>query len=82
MNEIKVKFVRFQTYSSFIGNNPGLGYRPMSLETDPYSSLIWFRHGGSGDWDPLKQTLDKFLSEYEPGYWANAGASQTKVCYL
>ena len=51
----------------------------MSLETDPYSSLIWFRHGGSGDWDPLKQTLDKFLSEYEPGYWANAGASQTKV---
>ena len=51
----------------------------MSLETDPYSSLIWFRHGGSGDWDPLKKTLDKYLSEYEPGYWANAGASQTKV---
>merc|ERR1712117_99261 len=27
------------------------------------------------------QTLDKFLAEYEPGYWANAGASQTK-CHM
>ena len=78
----ETEFASFQTYSSFIGNNPGLGYRPMSLDTDPYSSLIWFRHGGSGDWDPLKKTLDKFLAEYEPGYWANAGASQTKVSPL
>ena len=64
--------------SSFIGQNPGLGYRPMRKDTDPYSSLIWFRHGGAGDWDVLKDNLDRFLSEYEPGYWANAGASQTK----
>ena len=32
---------RLQRSSSFIGTNPGLGYRPMKLETDPYSSLIW-----------------------------------------
>lgn len=25
--------------SGFIGSNPGLGYRPMRLKTDPYSSL-------------------------------------------
>ena len=53
----------------------------MKLQTDPYSSLIWFRHGGSGNWDNLKDDLDHFLSEYEPGYWANAGASQTK-CHM
>ena len=32
---------RLQGGSSFIGTNPGLGYRPMKLSTDPYSSLIW-----------------------------------------
>ena len=69
---------KLQTTSSFIGSNPGLGFRPMRLDTDPYSSLIWFRHGGAGDWDVLKENLDRFLAEYEPGYWANAGASQTK----
>ncbi len=40
--------------------------------------MLSFRHGGAGDWDELKANLDKFLAEYEPGYWANAGASQTK----
>ena len=68
---------KLQTTSSFIGNNPGLGFRPMRTDTDPYSSLIWFRHGGDGNWDDLKENLDKFLNEYQPGYWANAGNTQT-----
>ncbi len=34
---------RLQTTSSFIGSNPGLGFRPMRQGEDPYSSLIWFR---------------------------------------
>ncbi len=69
---------KLQTTTSFIGSNPGLGFRPMRTETDPYSSLVWFRHGGAGNWDYLRQNLDRFLVEYEPGFWANAGASQTK----
>ena len=69
---------KLTTTSSFIGTNPGLGYRPMKQESDPYSSLIWFRHGAGGNWKDLKNNLDAFLEEYEPGYWANAGASQTK----
>lgn len=64
--------------TAFIGTNPGLGFRPMRQEEDPYSSLIWFKHGGRGDWQAYKDNLDAFLAEYEPGYWANAGASQTK----
>lgn len=66
---------------SYVGQNPGLGYRPMRTETDPYSNLVWFRHGGAGNWDDFKNELDRFLLEYEPGYWANAGASQTKCSW-
>ena len=40
--------------------------------------MVWFTHGGAGNWDEFKDDLDGFLAEYEPGYWANAGASQTK----
>jgi len=68
---------KLQTSSSYIGANPGLGYRPMRTDTDPYSSLIWFRHGGQGNWDDLKRNLDRFLIEYEPGRDANAGNTQT-----
>ena len=50
-------------------------------ESDPYSSLIWFTHGAKGTWGDLKKNLDDFLAEYEPGYWANAGASQTKCLW-
>jgi len=64
-------------HSSFIGTNPGLGFRPMRTDTNPYSSLIWFRHGAGGNWDDLKDNLDNFLAEYEPGYYANAGNTQT-----
>jgi len=62
---------------SFIGTNPGLGFRPMRTDTNPYSSLIWFRHGAGGNWDDLKENLDRFLAEYEPGYFPNAGNTQT-----
>lgn len=45
---------------------------------DPYSSLIWFTHGGAGNWQQIKRDLADFLAEYEPGYFANQGASLTK----
>jgi len=43
-----------------------------------YSSLIWFKHGAGGNWQQLKANLDAFLEHYEPGYFANQGASLTK----
>ena len=52
---------KLQQQTSFIGSNPGLGYRPMRMETDPYSSLVWFTHGGAGNWDDFKNELDQFL---------------------
>ena len=69
---------KLQKDTAYIGHNPGLGYRPMLKNENPYSSLIWFKHGASGNWDKLKENLDEFLVEYEPGYWANAGAVLTK----
>ena len=30
---------------------------------------IRFTHGGRGNWKHLKENLDEFLQEYEPGYW-------------
>ena len=59
----------------------GLGFSNDKGEdsaASPYSSLIWFRHGAGGNWQTLKQNLDKFLEQYEPGFFANQGASLTK----
>lgn len=72
--------------------NPGLGFRPAgglgfkndngySSPASVYSSLIWFRHGASGNWQELKGNLDVFLKQYEPGYFASQGSSLTKCSF-
>lgn len=75
-----------------MGDNPGLGFRPaggLGLKRDAngtkqfsepsvYSSLIWFRHGAGGNWGDLKTSMDNYLAQYEPGFFANQGASLTK----
>merc|ERR1711988_174804 len=69
--------------------NPGLGFRPAgglgykndkgdSSSPSVYSSLIWFRHGASGNWQELKSDLDNYLKQYEPGFFASQGSSLTK----
>lgn len=73
---------------SLIWDSPGLGYRPAgglgfeglkgeTLGESIYSSLIWFRHGGDGNFDRLRKNLDEFLSMYKPGTFANQGATLT-----
>ena len=70
--------------------NPGLGFRPaggLGYKNDKgpdspasvYSSLIWFKHGGQGNWQQLKENLDVFLAQYEPGYFA--GSTLTKCSF-
>ena len=67
--------------------NPGLGFRPAgglgfkndkgdSSSPSVYSSLIWFKHGASGNWQQLKQNLDIHLRQYEPGYFPNQGLTK------
>lgn len=78
-----------------MGDNPGMGFRPtgglglkkdnrtgQESETSVYSSLIWFRHGAGGNWGDLKKSMDNYLAQYEPGFFANQGASLTKCDFL
>ena len=69
--------------------NPGLGFRPAgglgfkndrgdSSSPSVYSSLIWFKHGASGNWQQLKENLDIHLRQYEPGFFSGQGSSLTK----
>jgi len=46
-------------------STPGLSFRPSPL--DPYSTLIHFRHGGSGNWQSLLGQFKFFLKEYSFG---------------
>lgn len=53
----------YQEANSKIGDNPGLGFRPMPRD-EVYSSLIWFRHGQDGTWMKYVDDLQNFLQPY------------------
>jgi len=55
---------------------PGLSFRPRP--GDPKSSLIHFRHGGSGNWQPLFKRFKLFLKEYSKG--KHAGVWNLQKC--
>jgi len=71
-------------------SSPGLGYRPhgglgyydqnlnIVKGASMYSSLIWFQHGGNGNYKDLTKDLDTFLDQYESGAQPNQGSSITK----
>lgn len=48
---------------------PGLSFRPRP--ENPKSTLIHFRHGGSGNWRPLKARFKAFLKDF--GFGKRAG---------
>ncbi|XP_075213509.1 sodium/potassium-transporting ATPase subunit nervana 3 [Lycorma delicatula] len=60
---LDMKVPKWQLDSSLIGNNPGLGFRPMPPESHVDSTLIWFKktHGNSDLWT---DKLDSFLEPY------------------
>jgi len=83
---------KFHNQHSLIWESPGLGFRPAgglgyktvsgeSKGLSVYSSLIWFRHGANGNYQNLQANLDRFLEEYEPGFFANQGASLTPCSF-
>ena len=53
-------------------SQPSIAFRP--LPQDPYSSLIEFTPGHSGDWGPHKDSIKDFLRVY--GHGKYAGTSQ------
>lgn len=57
---------RWETDSSIIGTNPGLGYRPMPPDDYIESTLIWFKLGGkASEWKSWSDRVTKFLEPYD-----------------
>jgi len=50
--------------NGIIGANPGVGYRPKPPSDSVESTLVQFRHGELGNWQPWMDRLDKFLDTY------------------
>lgn len=44
-----------------IGENPGLGFRPMPVDSNVESTLIWLRTDKPSGWKVWTEELDKFL---------------------
>lgn len=53
-------FPTWQLEESLIGTNPGLGFRPISAETER-GSLIWYNAAKKEDVDYWVDTIDEFL---------------------
>ncbi|XP_014249750.1 sodium/potassium-transporting ATPase subunit beta-2-like [Cimex lectularius] len=54
---------KWQMSSSLIGNNPGLGFRPMPPESHVESTLIWYK-SQEDNFAPWTVKLDDFLKPY------------------
>lgn len=53
-------FPKWQLDESLIGTNPGLGFRPISAETER-GSLIWYNAANKKEVDYWVDTIDEFL---------------------
>jgi sodium/potassium-transporting ATPase subunit beta len=51
---------KWKLTEGLIGNNPGLGFRPMPEESNVESTLIWFESSDKNNIKHWTQALDKF----------------------
>ncbi|XP_069691964.1 sodium/potassium-transporting ATPase subunit beta-2-like [Periplaneta americana] len=90
---IDLRIPKWQQDKSLIGNNPGLGFRPMPPESNVESTLIWYRGNDENNYKYWTDELDKFLAVYKnPGIIPGDGKSTVhcdydnypgdKVCYV
>ncbi|GFG29551.1 hypothetical protein Cfor_04666 [Coptotermes formosanus] len=89
---IDMKIPKWQQDKSVIGNNPGLGFRPMPPESNVESTLIWYRANDEQNYKYWTEELDKFLEVYKhPGSVSGEGKNIVdcdktdpgdKVCYV
>jgi hypothetical protein len=52
---------KWQLERSLIGNNPGLGFRPMPPASNVESTLIWYKAKDEGNYRHWARALDTFL---------------------
>ncbi|XP_052124681.1 sodium/potassium-transporting ATPase subunit beta-2-like [Frankliniella occidentalis] len=56
---------KWQQDASLIGNNPGLGFRPLPPGDNVESTLIWYRTQDAKNYESWTAELDKFLEPYQ-----------------
>ncbi|XP_022112352.2 sodium/potassium-transporting ATPase subunit beta-2 [Pieris rapae] len=61
---LDAKTPKWQMESSLIGNNPGLGFRPMPDSATVESTLIYYKANDKGSVLRWAQVIDDFLDEY------------------
>ncbi|XP_022914204.1 sodium/potassium-transporting ATPase subunit beta-2-like isoform X2 [Onthophagus taurus] len=72
---------KWQLDRSIIGTNPGLGFRPMSME-NAESTLIWIQGANKTNYEKWKSSLNSFLDKYyTPGMTEKGTASVRKCSY-
>jgi len=65
---------KWKLRESLIGENPGLGFRPLPPEENVESTLIWYRGTDHENYKKWTDALDKFLSVYKtPGLTSGRG---------
>lgn len=79
---LDTRIPKWQLESSLIGNNPGLGFRPMPPESNVESTLIWFKGTDEKNYKYWTEELDKFLEVYKkPGLLPGGGQNKQTCDY-
>lgn len=76
---INIERPRWILEESLIGTNPGLGFRPISDNTDE-SSLIWYSSSDPASVQKWTRLLDKFLEEYTNSSLLPNGGRNQQIC--
>jgi len=64
-----------------IGQNPGVGFRPMPPNKQIESTLMWFRHGDhNGNWQDWVNRLEDHLTDYKNESYASAFGDHAVEC--
>ncbi|XP_043258252.1 sodium/potassium-transporting ATPase subunit beta-2-like [Colletes gigas] len=71
---------KWQMNNSLIGNNPGLGFRPMPPPSNVDSTLIWYKASDEGNFLHWTRELDKFLEEYQKSSASANDAQKRMIC--
>ncbi|XP_076626228.1 sodium/potassium-transporting ATPase subunit beta-2-like [Colletes latitarsis] len=70
---------RWTLDESLIGTNPGLGYRPISDNTEE-KALIWYSSSDPASVQKWTKLLDKFLEEYTNPFLLSNGGRNQQIC--
>ncbi|KAJ8955631.1 hypothetical protein NQ318_001462 [Aromia moschata] len=62
---LDMKKPKWQLSKSLIGDNPGLGFRPMPPESNVESTLIWYKSSDKGNVHYWKNELTEFVKSYD-----------------